>query len=527
MARGQSLYDWCQENGEFGQQLLQEWTGLDEHDNPIKINEVSYGSGKKVQWQCVKGHIWTATISHRTNLMTKCPYCDNLERSERAKKIRVKQGINDFNTWCNKNGEWGQRLLQEWTGLDENNNPIDINNIAKASNEKVIWKCKEGHTWISIIASRTSRKIGCPYCSGIRATEKNSLKTWCQTTKEYGQQLLQEWTGLDENNNPIDIHKISYGSNKKVHWKCKEGHTWIVKICTRTIGKTNCPECAKLNSSQVNRKSRLNNRNILSIWCQTSGEYGQQLLSEWTGLDENNNPIELDEVSYGSNKRVQWKCSKGHIWTAMVSNRIKKMGCPYCSGRRVTEKNSLTAWCNTNSEYGQQLLQEWIGIDENNNPIDINDMTYGSTKQVQWQCVKGHTWTATINHRTNRKIGCPYCYASKAAEKCSFLKWCQENREWGQRLLQEWTGSDEQNKPVELDEVSYGSEKKMHWKCSRGHTWITAIYSRTSQKTGCPYCIPYNTSFPEQFIYHSLKQLFPNIIHRGKYKVYEYDITIP
>ena len=109
----------------------------------------------------------------------------------------------------------------------------------------------------------------------------------------------------------------------------------------------------------------------------------------------------------------------------------------------------------------------------------------------------------------------------------SLHDWCQEHSEFGQQLLQEWTGLDENGNPIEMHEVSYGSNKKVQWKCRRGHTWITAICSRTSQKTGCPYCIPYNTSFPEQFIYHSLKQLFPNIIHRGKYKGYEYDITIP
>ena len=356
----------------------------------------------------------------------------------------------------------------------------------------------------------------------------NDLKTWCEENGEWGQQLIQEWVGLDEFGNSVDVYNISYGSHKKVQWKCNKGHKWLAKIGHRTSGKTGCPECVKINSAEVNRKSRLSNRNILSIWCQTNGEYGQQILQEWVGVDENNNPIEMYEVSYGSEKKVQWKCSKGHTWTAIVSNRTtKKMGCPYCSGRRATGKNSLTAWCQDNGEYGQQLLQEWVGLDEDNIPININDMTYGSIKKVQWQCTKGHRWAVSINSRTCKKTGCIYCYRSRAVEKCSFIKWCQENNERGKQLLNEWTGLDENNNPIEMYEVSYGSEKKVQWKCSKGHTWTAQIAHRTISKTGCPYCTPYNTSFPEQFIYHSLRQLFPHIIHRGKYKGYEYDITIP
>lgn len=36
-------------------------------------------------------------------------------------KAQPQQGINDLYTWCLNNGEWGQQLLQEWTGFDENN----------------------------------------------------------------------------------------------------------------------------------------------------------------------------------------------------------------------------------------------------------------------------------------------------------------------------------------------------------------------------------------------------------------------
>ena len=70
----------------------------------------------------------------------------------------------------------------------------------------------------------------------------------------------------------------------------------------------------------------------------------------------------------------------------------------------------------------------------------------------------------------------------------------------------------------------------MQWKCNKCHEiWIVSPHSRTRSKSGCPYCNTIGTSFPEQFIFSSLKQLFPNTKNRQKDKLknYEYDIVIP
>ena len=186
---------------------------------------------------------------------------------------------------------------------------------------------------------------------------------------------------------------------------------------------------------------------------------------------------------------------------------------------------SLYDWCQNNGEWGQQLLQEWTGLDENNNTIDINNIARGTHKKVRWKCTRGHIWAATINHRTLGR-GCPYCAGNRVTNENSLKTWCQNNDEWGQKLLQEWTGLDENNTPIDINNISRATNKKVQWKCAKGHTWTAAICNRTSG-SGCPYCNSKSTSFPEQFIHHSLKQLFTDTITRGKYQGYEYDITIP
>ena len=432
---------------------------------------------------------------------------------------RLVVGVNDLYTWCLENVEWGKQLLNEWVGLDEFGNKVYIHKISRSEGRKrVCWKCKEGHEWLAAINNRVLHKTKCPYCSGARVSDKNNLENWCKNNGELGQQIQQEWTGLDENNKPIEITEVSFGSNKKVQWKCKEGHTWITKVNIRT-SERGCPYCSG---------QRVSDKNSFKIWCEQNGEWGQQLLKEWTGSDETNTPIEINAISYTSDKKVHWKCKEGHQWTAVMHSRTRqKQGCPYCSGRRVSDKNSLKTWCIENGEYGQQLLQEWTGIDENNNPIEIDKISRANSKKVHWKCKEGHQWTATIKNRTLHKSECPYCTGKKVSDKNSLEVWCQNNGVFGQLLLQEWTGLDEIGNHINMHEVSYGSDKKVQWKCNKQHIWYTTIKSRTGQKSGCTYCTPYNTSFPEQFIYYSLKQIYENAISRGKYRGYEYDITIP
>lgn len=228
---------------------------------------------------------------------------------------RLQKGINDLKTWCEENGEWGQQLIQEWVGLDEFGNKISMEDITCKNARKVQWRCSNSHRWIARISNRTYLKQGCPYCLGQRVSIKNSLKTWCQNNSKYGQQLLQEWTGLDENNNSIDIAEVSYASTKKVQWRCSKGHKWLATIANRTFGR-GCPYCF---STNIVRED-----NRLDKWCQNNKEFGKQLIQEWVGLDENDNPIDINKIAKASGKKVQWKCKDGHTWTARISDRTTK-----------------------------------------------------------------------------------------------------------------------------------------------------------------------------------------------------------
>lgn len=467
------LYTWCLNNGEFGQQLLQEWTGLEENNQPISIYSVARASGKKVKWRCSKGHVWIVGISNRTANNTGCPYCCG----------RVVTNENRLTTWCLNNGALGKQIVREWVGLDKNNQPVSMDSIPYGSDKEVQWRCSNGHEWIARLNSRTVNRSGCPYC--YKKSQKGkpqgvvSLLQWCLTHGEYGQQLMNEWTYRTADNKPSGMEAISYGSTTEVVWKCKKGHTWKAVIGARTHNRNGCPYCSAL---------LVSSENSLQTWCLNNGEYGRQLINEWTGIDKNNKPISMNNVTRASSRKVKWKCSKGHVWAAAVCSRTSnKTGCPYCF-KDASDENNLKVWCLSKGLFGHQLLEEWTGLDENNKTIHADNIAYSSKKKVKWECNQGHIWTSTVANRTIHKTGCPYCSGRKTSNMNSLKTWCNKNGEWGQHLIREWTGLDENNQPISMDSVSYGTKKKVKWKCSQGHEWIASIRNRTTGKSGCPYC---------------------------------------
>lgn len=66
----------------------------------------------------------------------------------------------------------------------------------------------------------------------------------------------------------------------------------------------------------------------------------------------------------------------------------------------------------------------------------------------------------------------------------SLHEYCTEN-DW-EELLRQWHPT--RNEALTPHTISYGSKKKPWWVCKNGHEWQAAVYTRTGENTGCPYC---------------------------------------
>lgn len=76
------------------------------------------------------------------------------------------------------------------------------------------------------------------------------------------QQLIDEFD--KENNSDIDLLKLSYGSHKKIWWKCKNNHKFNVSLNSRTNGFTCCKICKYNDNTKCGNLKILTKEKILN-----------------------------------------------------------------------------------------------------------------------------------------------------------------------------------------------------------------------------------------------------------------------
>ena len=190
------------------------------------------------------------------------------------------------------------------------------------------------------------------------------------------------------------------------------------------------------------------------------------ILKEW---DYDKNTIKPSEISSGSGLNVWWRCSKNHSFNTAIYNKVKGIGCPYCSNRKVLKGfNDLAT---TNPE----LLREW---DYDKNKFKPEEMISGTDKKVWWKCSKcGHEWQAVIHSRAVGH-GCPVCGHEKVGSLNAKIK-DQKNSLINKfpNVIKVWNY--EKNINLKPEDFLYMSNKKVWWICSEcGKEWQSSICSK-------------------------------------------------
>ena len=195
--------------------LAKEWSVR----NTLLPQEVMVSSNIKVWWRCAEGHEWVAGINNRSYKKRGCPYCVNK---------KVLRGYNDLNTLR-------PDLAAQWASK----NTLSPYEVTVSSKRKIWWLCNKGHEWATYVYSRAAGS-GCPYCSGryvvVGVTDLASVNP----------ELTLEWSPQ----NKITPQEVSAGSDKKVWWRCVEGHEWLSGIRNRVAG-CGCPYCSSKGVSKI------------------------------------------------------------------------------------------------------------------------------------------------------------------------------------------------------------------------------------------------------------------------------------
>jgi hypothetical protein len=167
-------------------------------------------------------------------------------------------------------------------------------------------------------------------------------------------------------------------------------------------------------------------------------------------------------TTYGSGAKRLWRCREGHQWSAIVSDRKRGTGCPFCSGLRVLP--GVNDLATTHPSLALEA-HEW-------SPTNLKA---GSNRSVAWKCVNNHVFQALVHSRALQGTGCPICSNQQLLAGYNDLATTHPE------IAKEADGWDPSS-------IVGGTNKKLKWICRESHSWSATVNSRTLQRTGCPIC---------------------------------------
>ena len=366
-------------------------------------------SGKKFEWKCSAGHIYTAVVQSRTGKGRGgggCAICAGQ---------RTLPGFNDLKT--------------KFPEIAEEAHGWDPSAVTAGTNQKKRWKCSLGHTYDALVTDRTKGR-GCPVCSGRQLlVGYNDLRTKFP-------EIALEAIGWDP-------ETVSGGTHQIKKWKASCGHEWETSVKNRTSSGSGCPFCTKSGTKLLVGFNDLQTK-------------FPDVASEAYGWDPST-------VTSKAGIKKKWRCSLGHVYEALISNRSNGRGCPICAGKEV-----LSGFNDLQTKYPDIAAQAY--------GWDPTTVAYGSSKRLQWLCNYGHIWEQIVH--TRHRNGCPICSSYQLLVGFNDLKTkypaiAAQAHEWDPATL------------------TAGSNLKRKWRCSYGHIWDAVVVSRTRIGSGCPECAEY------------------------------------
>lgn len=539
----------------YAPELAKQWHPT--KNGSLTPDQVSYASNKKVWWLLpytdpdTGKHFdfeWQANINNRSKNKDICPFLS-------GKKVMF--GFNDLLTRS-------PELAKEWHPTK--NGDLTPDKVHYKS-DKIVWwllPYDDPNTgkhydfeWKSKIYER-SRGAGCPYL-----VNQKVMIGYNDLLSHYPA-LAEEWNY--EKNGELKPTDVVYGSNKKVWWKCKNGHEWQTKISWRTSTGAMCPICRK----QIKKPQP-------SIAISRP-----ELLAYW---DYEKNTVNPEDITINFNEKVHGICSEGHRYQSTVRNL--KNGCLICKMREKMKNSGKVSL----AEYAPDIAKEWNY--EKNGDLTPADITYAAKRIVWWKLdyYDAHLdknfefeWADTVYKRTVLHSKCPYLTNLKVISGYNDLQthYPKLAKEWhptkngdltpdqiyyksgkvvwwlykyddpitGKHFDFEWTATvasrvngkgcpylvgkaiyigfnDLKSQYPELaaewdydkndknpEEYTKQSNKYVWWKCKDGHSWYSTINTRTGKKNSCPYCAG-KLAIPGK---NDFATLYPELLHLWDYE---------
>lgn len=347
------------------------------------------GPKTHLEWECSQGHIWSA---RPTNIISGrwCHVCAN----KNSGKSKRKYSIEDMQEIAKKKG--GECLSSSISTV----------------NDRITWKCSNGHIWDSVAASVIHAGRWCKYCRYLSERKCRFVfeqLTGCQfpkTRMDMGGQRLEldgycedlkmafEFNGRQHDVFMPEWHKTeqkfieSKNRDDKKLGYCEKNNISLTIICENEF--KNDSELSKL----IRRKTGLEGSIYWSSFYEDCSEIG-----ELRSLAKARGGKLLSNEYNGVDVKLEWECSCGNIWKTKPEVIKRGSWCPICSGNVSHTIEGMRKLANQKD--GVCLSLKYVN----------------AHTKLKWKCSKGHEWMATPHNVKNVGTWCPKCGIEQGWEK--------------------------------------------------------------------------------------------------------------
>lgn len=186
-----------------------------------------------------------------------------------------------------------------------------LSDFAAKSDEKALWECAKGHTWLASPRQIRFAKTWCPVCSGRAHND------------EHRQIILRELQTLAASRGGRCLSAKYVSARSNMTWECVEGHRW--EAPSDRIKNTGT-WCAKCIGKGLKLTSEYQAEKLKSLQIVASSRGGRLISAEYLGM----------------NKSLEWECAAGHRWEVKPAHVVGK----------------TQSWCGQcNQTYSEKLIR--------------------------------------------------------------------------------------------------------------------------------------------------------------------------
>jgi hypothetical protein len=471
-------------------------------------------STTKLHWQCSKRHEWMATPLSVKHQKSWCPVCggshqltlDTMRQFAEARggkclssaykntktKLRwrcadghewdaVASNVINQNSWCPKCAGKARLTLDDLRKIAASRGGKCLSTVYENALTNLRWRCAKGHEWEATPSSIKNGDTWCLICSGSAPLTLNDMKE------------------LAESRGGKCISETYTNSQSKLHWKCGDGHEWFAPaVAIRNSGYW-CPRCSGSRAEELIRRyfELLFDEEPFpkcTAHPQLPSPAGRKLT-----LDGHSERLNLafeyqGEQHYidgifgrpGSLQKLQaYDAAKAEGCRNAKPNPIRLVTIPYTVPeenyeafiRKHCEQLNIPVLRQINidgtalrARWGGQRLEELRAIAAARGGACVSEIYAGDGRKLLWRCAQGHEWAATPN-------------AVKTAGT-----WCRVCSGTAPLTLDQMQGIAASRGGVCLSAKYVDSKSKLHWRCAKGHEWMSSANKIISRSAWCPTC---------------------------------------